>query len=339
MDERWKRLCRYLPPLWAERIGAISERVLDEVRELRIHTGRPLLLALSNERVVVPMTVTSEEVQSCFWRFCGRAVHTHQEELSEGFVTTEDGFRVGVAGRAVVKEEKVVSYRDITSLCVRISRPMITCASPLLPYLEQDGVVQSLLLCGVPSCGKTTVLRDVARLLSERYHVAVIDERRELAVQSLDGCDVLSGCPKTVGILQAVRTLSPDAVVVDELGNDEEWCTVATSCYLGVPVIASVHAADVTQLAARPMIAQVLCNGGFSSVALMPPRQKAEEATKIWKARELFENGGDPVDRVYLYGDRRGGGVASEKHRRAVEGLGMFASPSLRRPSIYGSAV
>jgi len=339
VNGQWDLLCRYLPPLWTERILSLSTQVLDEVRELRIRAGRPLALSLGRDFVSLTVIATAEEVQSCFWRFCGRAVHAHQEELSEGFVTTEDGFRVGVAGRAVVKDGKTVSYRDITSLCVRVSRPMIACASPLLPFLEKDGTIQSLLVCGTPSCGKTTVLRDAARLLSERYNVAVVDERRELAAKALGGCDVLSGCPKAVGILQAVRTLSPDVVIADELGGDEEWRAVAASCYLGVPVIASVHACHTGDLTARPTITRTIGNGGFSLVAMMPPRHRTEDATKIWKAGDLLENRGDRADRVYLCGDRHCGGMAIEGQRGGVESVGAVASPSARRASLYGGAV
>ncbi len=339
MNERFESLCRYLPVAWKGTILALPTHILDGVRELRIRAGKPLLLMLGKERAVLPISASAEDVRNCFWQFCGRAVHAHQDELCQGFVTTEDGFRVGVAGRAVLKDGEVVSYRDITSLCVRVSRPTIACASALLPYLVKNGTVQSLLLCGAPSCGKTTVLRDAARLLSTRFSVAVVDERRELAVDALGECDVLSGCPKTSGILQAVRTLSPDAVIVDELGSDEEWRAVTASCYLGVPVIASVHASDSRELTARPVIAEVLRNGGFSVVAVMPPRCAVEEATRIWKVRDYLENSGDRVDCVRLYGDRDGGGMASEGQRRAVESVGTIASSSSRRSSIHLSAV
>ena len=326
MEDYIKAVCRCLPPLWATAVASLPSSVLSQVREIRLRAGCPLTLSLASENVTLPFFVSKAEIEECFLRFCGHAVHTHQDELAQGFVTTEDGVRVGVAGRAVCKNGDVVSCRDITSLCVRVTRPHIACASPLLPFVCQDGDVRGLLLCGAPSCGKTTVLRDVARLLSVRHSVAVVDERRELAAGELDACDVLSGYPKARGILQAVRTLSPEAVVVDELGDDAEWEAVMASCFLGVPIIASVHAAAVADITARAPVVRLLQNGGFASVAMMPPRRRRETVTRIWKARDFLEDRWDRADRVHLHGAGGHSGVAYEGQRGIMESMGETAS-------------
>ncbi len=302
MKDARTSLCAYLPLELARTLEGVPCARWSEVQEVRIRRNAPLTLSSSAGNVTLGEEVTAAQVQECFLRLCERAVHTHQEELRQGFVTTRDGFRVGVAGTAVLHDGVVTSYRDITSLCVRIPRVVKGCALPLLPYVCDDSGVGGLLLCGAPASGKTTLLRDLAQSLSERYRVAVIDERRELTLGGLPTCDVLAGCPKALGIVQAVRTLAPDAVIVDEIGGKEEWEAVAHSVFCGVPVIASVHACRGGELTARKEVVQVLKNGGFPHVAFLPPRGKREKPITIRKAAELFEDTGCDLDRACLCG-------------------------------------
>lgn len=302
MDDQRTSLCAYLPFELARTLEAVPNAQWSKAQEVRIRADAPLMLSSSTGNIPFGSEITAAQVRECFLRLCGQAVHTHQEELCQGFVTTRDGFRVGIAGTAVLRDGMITSYRDITSLCIRVPRRITGCASPLLPFVCGEDGVSGLLLCGAPACGKTTLLRDLAQSLSERYRIAVIDERREFAFDGAHLCDVLVGCPKAVGIMQAVRTLAPDAVIVDEIGDRAEWEMVAHSVFCGVPVIASVHARHARELTARKEIAQVLKNGGFSYVAFLPPRGKHERPITIRKAAELFEDHGGIVDRARLHG-------------------------------------
>ncbi|MBQ3093819.1 MAG: Flp pilus assembly complex ATPase component TadA, partial [Clostridia bacterium] len=202
-------------------------------------------------------------------------------------------------------------------------------AAPLLPHVLTPHGVNSLLIAGPPASGKTTVLRDLAQSLSLSRHVAVVDERCELSLGDLSCCDVLKACPKSVGILQAVRTLSPDAVVADELGEEAEWAAVIHSCFGGVAVIASVHAQSTDDLLARRVMKETLENGAFSRLALLPPRGDPHGETRIWKVREFLENGGSLADRVRLRGDGTGGvGGASQTGETVGSVDGAFTAPT-----------
>lgn len=288
MDERRTSLCAYLPVGIARTLEAVPYAQWHQAQEVRIRAYAPLTLSSPHGNTVFGGAVTAAQVRECFLRFCEHAVHSHQEELKDGFVTTRDGFRVGVAGTAVLRDGVVAAYRDITSLCVRIPRDIAGCASSLLPFVCGENGINGLLLCGAPASGKTTLLRDLARSLSRQYRITVIDERREMALGGLSACDVLSGCPKATGILQAVRTLAPDAVIADEIGARAEWEAVAHSVFCGVPVIASAHAGHVRELTARAEIIQVLKNGGFSYAAFLPSRDRREDPITVRKAAELF---------------------------------------------------
>ena len=174
---------------------------------------------------------TKQELEETFEALCEYSVHSHQQELRQGYISTRSGCRAGVAGTTVVEGGRVVSMRSITSLCIRVARPHPGCAASLARALtDSRGRVHSALLCGEPSSGKSSLLRDLARQLSQgltgrRYRVSVIDERGELSgvpeapgQASLRNCDVLLYCPKPAGIGQAVRCLAPDVLLFDELG-------------------------------------------------------------------------------------------------------------------------
>lgn len=307
MEEQRTSLCNSLPTAIARLLLALPLSQWEQVQEVRLRVGAPMMLSRARENIPLGVTLTAQQVRDCFICLCGQAVHAHQEELRHGFITTREGFRVGVAGTAVMREGTVTSYRDITSLCIRIPRAADGCALPLLAVVDNDDRVNGVLLCGAPASGKTTLLRDLAKQLSRKYRVAVIDERRELAFPSLTTCDVLSGCPKATGIWQAVRTLSPDAVIVDEIGDHAEWQVVSEAMFCGVAVIASVHAGCERELLARTQAAKALQNGGFAHVVFLPPRGNRQENMRIRKAAELVENDGSDADRV---GVRRCGGAS-----------------------------
>ena len=296
------RLCACLPSSLADAVMSMPPSKWDKVQEVRLRADAPPVLSTAQGNLVLPQTVTSSQVRECFLRLCGHAVHTHQEELRQGFVTTSDGFRVGVAGTAVLQDGAITSYRDLISLCIRVPRHIDGCAASLLPYVCGENGIRGMLLCGAPGSGKTTLLRDLAQALSVRWNVSVIDERGELAIGTLHACDVLRGCPKAVGILQAVRTLAPDAVIVDEIGGDAEWQAVAHSVFCGVPVIASVHAGCERELLARAEAVKVLRDGGFPYVAFLPPRTRQGDSITVRKAGELFEDHRCDADRPRLHG-------------------------------------
>ncbi|MBE6762917.1 MAG: stage III sporulation protein AA [Ruminococcaceae bacterium] len=304
MEADFSGITAGLPDSIASALSAVPSEYRHSAQEIRIRAGAPLIVSSPKGNTPFGRMLTAEDVRDCFLHLCGYAVHTHQEELRQGFFTTRDGRRVGVAGTAVITDGDVTGYRDITSLCIRVPRAIRGCSSPLLPYIDTEDGVHGLLLSGAPASGKTTVLRDTAQTLGDHRRVAVVDERRELAFGGLPMCDVLGGCPKAVGIVQAVRTLAPDVVIADEIGSEAEWEAVAYAVFCGVPVIASVHAHNAQDLLARERIRTVLQNGGFSYVAFLSPRHCRERKTTVKKAGDLFENTGSVSGSGGVCGDR-----------------------------------
>ena len=259
MDKAVEKAAAYLPERLANALCRTTEAQSRTVREIRLRAGTALAVStdagvrfltkdgqLSAVKNPACFAVSSADVEECVRRLCRFTLHTHEEELRRGFVTA-DGCRAGIAGTVVTADGQAVSMRDFTSVCLRVARLHTGFADPLLEAIcrRQQG---SVLVCGLPSSGKTSLLRDVAQGLATgrsgvRHSVAVVDERSELAFcDALCECDVLTGCDKAEGIFRAVRCLAPEFLVFDEWTSERESRAVEAALASGVRVITSVHA-------------------------------------------------------------------------------------------------
>ena len=231
---------------------------LSQITEIRLRAGRPsVAVNIFGAMKVCSAAFSAEEIADCFAEICRYSVYSFEEEIAQGFITLDGGHRVGICGTAVTKNGIITSLKDISGLNIRIAHQVYGCADELYERAFSDGL-HSLLLGGKPLSGKTTVLRDLARRLGEHHRVVLIDSRNELSA-SVRGTpsfnvglntDVLCGCEKSAGIMLAVRSLSPEVIICDEIGNDEAAIEQAMFC--GVKIIASAHANSIEQLKKRP---------------------------------------------------------------------------------------
>lgn len=231
---------------------------LSQIAEIRLRAGRQsVTVNIFGGMKVCSPPFSAEEIADCFAEICRYSVYSFEEEIAQGFITLDGGHRVGICGTAVTKNGRITSLKDISGLNIRIAHQIYGCADELYARAFSDGL-HSLLLGGRPLSGKTTVLRDLARRLGEHHRVVLIDSRSELAASvrgtpSFDvglNTDVLCGCKKTEGIMLGIRSLSPEVIICDEIGNDEDAVEQAMFC--GVKIIASAHAESIDQLKKRP---------------------------------------------------------------------------------------
>lgn len=297
----------YLPKELQEVLSKLPTQVKDRVQEIRIRLHAPLMISASDgEWMITKQGTTTQSAENtvccgpamledCFLTLCEYSVHTHQQELRAGFVTTPNGCRAGIAGTAVVENGMVQSMRNITSICLRVSRSHEGCASALASSLFDGSRLYSALLCGEPSSGKSSLLRDLARQLStgsrgKRFRTAVVDERGELSGDgSLGYCDVLKHCPKAAGIQRAVRCLAPDVVIFDEMGTASEVEAVLEGLNTGVAAIASAHCRDKESLLRRPALVSALASGAFDRVVFLEGRRYPGTIAKIMEAGDVFD--------------------------------------------------
>lgn len=301
--EGWDALMALLPETLRQTLCRVSPAVTAQVQELRLRAGQAVTLGIRGEERYVTaggvLTRSPEAALVCEerWlrqvtdRVCEHSAYAHQEELKHGFLPAPNGCRIGVAGTAVVENGRIVSYRCVTSLCMRMAREHRGCAAVLADRLCAGGVVGAL-IGGEPSSGKTSLLRDLIREFSaRRLSVTVVDERGELTGGRPPGCDCLLGAPKAQGIEQAIRCLSPRVVVFDELGGREELAAVRQALYCGVPIVTSIHCRRWEELLCRTELAEALSSGVFPYLvqlrgAAVPGEIAAIQQTEGW----LHEN-------------------------------------------------
>ena len=219
------------------------------------------------------------------------------ETLREGYLSVRGGFRIGLCGTAVMKDGVNTNLKNLSSAAVRIAREKPGIADGVAPGLFRDGDFASTLILSPPGGGKTTLLRDLVRRLSEGVgeygsrRVSLIDERGEVAVmyrgepQMNVGprTDVLDACPKALGIPIVLRAMNPQIIAVDEITVREDLRAVSMAAGCGVRLLATIHAAGVEELRQKPLYAQLLADRVFRLAVRVVPT----EAGRFYQVEEL----------------------------------------------------
>lgn len=268
-----------------------------QLEEIRLRCGRPLVLKVGerdftldqrgrlSENISTGFRVGEDDIYRTIASISDNSLYAFEEEIRRGFITVAGGHRVGLAGQVVLQGEMVKTMKDFSSLCFRIAREVKDCALPLLPYIcgGSASTTVNTLIISPPRCGKTTILRDLACLLangSKRWlarNVVIIDERSELAgsyrgIPQLDvgpRTDVLDACPKAEGMIMALRSLSPQVIITDEIGRREDVLAIQECINAGVAVISSVHASTVDELQKRPIMRELLASRAFKLAVIL----------------------------------------------------------------------
>ena len=276
MEREIKKILMYLPYHTSHRIAAFAEsdpyvgRYLTEIR-LRAH--RPTSVGVGGRSVTLfkgeTDVCTAEEISSTLAKLTEDSVHTYSETMREGFISLEGGYRIGVCGSANVSDGKIRGLYGLTSLCIRIPRAVTGIDGEFLGTICRGGIIDSALVFSPPGVGKTTLIRAAAATLSSGTSarpVSVIDTRREIYIYEMfknSIAEFLSGYPRAAGIEIATRTLSPDVVICDEIGGTDEARAILASQNAGVPLIATAHGENASDVARRPNIAVLIENGVF----------------------------------------------------------------------------
>ncbi|MED4070514.1 stage III sporulation protein AA [Priestia endophytica] len=253
-----------------QHVVELLRRYIDEdVQEIRLRINRPIELIRKDEPIFYSVLPVKEDFAYMLSQLSQSSMYMLEEELQKGYITIKGGHRVGLAGRVITENGKVKAIRDITSLNIRIAREKIGIGESLIDSLYDRKWLNTVII-GAPQSGKTTMLRDLARLVStgvERKRipsqkVGIVDERSEIA-GCLDGVpqhtfgprvDVLDACPKAEGMMMLIRSMSPNVLIVDEVGRVEDTEAILEAVHAGVSLILTAHGSSVKDMATRPSL-------------------------------------------------------------------------------------
>ena len=245
MTNKFDEIQKLLPPY-------LLEYLSDKTEEIRFRRNCPVIFLENEREIVTPCHFHKKQMDDLVDRFTEGSLSAFFDSMKEGYLTIKGGHRIGLAGTAVYEENKLTYLKDISSVNLRIAREVTGAADRLFQTAGQLSPLPGILIISPPGHGKTTLLRDFIRQLSEKrtgIRICVVDERGEIAAiyqgdnQNKLGirCDILNGYRKPDGIRMAVRSLSPDVIAVDEIGTSEDEDALLFAHHAGVSVAATIH--------------------------------------------------------------------------------------------------
>lgn len=258
----WREtLCASLTPQAARTLRELNARDAAGLEEVRFRTGRPVELVIGGRSRDGEFVPDQEAMGALLAALSGYSLYAFERQMAMGFIPLAGGHRAGVCGKIVEENGQAVRMSGVTSICLRVARSVPGASAALRGHLlTEDGHVRRVLLLGAPGCGKTTVLRDAALYLSDScgIHVAAADERGELfpSVPAHEGrrLDVLSGASKALSVQILLRSMSPGAIVTDEIGQEPDVEALLEAARCGVGLLASAHAEGMRGAMARPTL-------------------------------------------------------------------------------------
>ncbi|MFR5852867.1 MAG: ATPase, T2SS/T4P/T4SS family [Lachnospiraceae bacterium] len=284
-----------LPKAAARPLNALPEGSL---REIRVRAGQSIRLSTRQGETICPCEPTPQQVAQMAEALCEHALYARAEEQRSGFVTLRGGHRMGLCGRVICQGQSIRALRDISSFCIRIAGQWRGAADGLIGQLtDENGFCRSTLIVGLPGMGKTTLLRDSLRRLSEAgRRVCVVDERSEIAAMC-DGLpqlevgpctDVLDGCGKEAGLRWLLRSLSPEVLVTDELSDTLDAQAALEAIRSGVSMLATVHGRDLDSVCGRNTLYPLIRDRAFERYAVL-------DVHEVGKLAGIYDRDFQPV--------------------------------------------
>jgi len=243
-----------------------------DLQEIRVRAGRPVTVLCGNREYISGRVTDGAQVNEILAYLSSYSLYAYEDEIRQGFLSLPGGHRVGLSGRAVLECRKIKTITEISSLNIRFAHEIRGCADGLLPHLWENGRLLHTLIVSAPGRGKTTLLRDCIRQISNgNSHnrgmtVGVVDERSEIAgsFRGVPGndvgmrTDVLDGCPKAEGMMLLIRSMSPRVVAVDEIGSPDELAALMTAMHCGCVLLATVHGSSMEELRKKPVLKDMM---------------------------------------------------------------------------------
>ncbi len=290
VNTRLAEILNYVPKHIKTMLSKTFEVTSEGIQEIRIRNSSPLIIeTLSGSFAVLPdgsvspavggaYIIGDTDLRQIFQAVCENSVYAFVDDIRQGFITIKGGHRVGFAGRVVVNNGKIENFREISSLNIRVSREVIGAANDILDRILTPGGVKNTLLVSPPMGGKTTILRDLARQISNSgIKTVIIDDRGELAAmyrgvpQNDVGVqtDVIENAPKAEAVVMMLRAMSPQMIVTDEISTMVDANAIKECFGTGVSVVGSTHGGSIEEVLRRETIKGLIGGNGFKQIVFL----------------------------------------------------------------------
>ena len=297
MDE-YEFVFDFLPDEIIKSINEFKENRKEFVEEIRIRVNKRVSLKYGQENIFINYVITKEEMDNILDRIFKGSRYTYQNEIVNGFVTIDGGHRVGLTGEVIIDDGKIININNISSLNIRISRIIKDVSLFLDDYIVNDNSICNTLIVSIPGQGKTTILKDLIRRISDgkinrlrSLNVSVVDERCELATNiDKEGMnnlgertDVISNVSKDKGMRILIRSMAPDVIVVDEIGTKDDVEAIKYAVTSGIKGIFTAHGDSFERLIKSPILRELIDLNIIERIIVLSKTEKG-------KIEECFEN-------------------------------------------------
>ncbi|GIO28562.1 stage III sporulation protein AA [Ornithinibacillus bavariensis] len=295
-----QEILRLFPTDIRDEIQQKMNKKWDMLQEIRVRLNQPIELIYDHGIEWLPLVrPNKKDYVFIINQLSEFSLYRMEDELREGFITIDGGHRVGLAGKVNTIHGSVKAIQYITFLNIRIAKEKIGVARPVIPYLFEERFLNTLFV-GPPQSGKTTLIRDVIRIISSGWNhvppkkVGVVDERSEIAA-CLHGVpqhdlglrtDVLDACPKAEGMMMMIRSMSPEVLVVDEIGSDKDVYALTNAMNAGVTVICTIHGQSLQEIKNRPQVQSLFDKHVFQRIIILNGQDKPGTIEKIYNEDE-----------------------------------------------------
>ena len=270
----------------------------EQLYEIRVKIGKPILIYSKYGESAINYISTREDMKSIMQKISNYSLYAYEEDIKQGFITIKGGHRIGIAGECVMDKGEVKTIRNISSVNIRICREVIGCSSKAMKYIAVNNKIYNTIIISPPKCGKTTLLRDITRNISNGVNslgldgkkVVVIDERSEIGAcyfgipQMNLGIrtDVLDNCLKREGLIMSIRSLSPEVLICDEIGTKGDIEALMMAFNSGVNIITTIHGFTIEDLYKRKVFYDLLDNGIIERVITLSRRNGVGTIEKVY---------------------------------------------------------
>lgn len=292
-----------------------------KLQEIRLRMNAPLIVIYGNKETFITeesdftgnpskaVFITRNEIRETMEYISNYSLYAFEDEIKQGFITISGGHRIGIAGKIIIEDDSIKGMKHISFINIRLAHQVKGCADRVLPYLvnaQSNGIYHTLII-SPPRCGKTTLLRDIIRQLSNgsRYlsgmSIGVVDERSEIGAcymgtpQNELGIrtDILDCCPKAKGMMMLIRSMSPSVIAVDEIGSREDLDAIDYVIGCGCKLITTVHGSSFDDIKSKPTLRELVSKKLFERYIILSNISEVGHLEEIYDSdgKKLYESG------------------------------------------------